>query len=170
MTEPEKDYRLYLLCRNDLPSLNPGKMAAQAAHSANQFVFELYERIAELKAGSGDTKKECAMRYIEDGYLVWRNSTKQGFGTTITLSLNYHDMVQAVNAAKSLHFPAGITHDPEYPFMVDSEVAALLAANGLTIIPRGNQFIALRPEDTGGYIFGDAEELRPLLGRFPLFP
>lgn len=56
------DY-LYIVMRNDLPSLNPGKLAAQAAHVANVAVKR------------GDRK--IVRR--------WERQTTQSFGTTIVL-------------------------------------------------------------------------------------
>ena len=32
---------LYILCRNDLASLNPGKMAAQVAHAGMDFILAI---------------------------------------------------------------------------------------------------------------------------------
>lgn len=55
---------LYLVMRNDLPSLNPGKLAAQAAHCANACV-------AAMK-GSAILRE-------------WQRETPQSFGTTIVL-------------------------------------------------------------------------------------
>lgn len=55
---------LYLVMRNDLPSLNPGKLAAQAAHCANACVAKM---------------KNTAL------LLQWQRQSKQSFGTTIVL-------------------------------------------------------------------------------------
>ena len=60
------EYKLYLLVRNDLISMNIGKAIAQAAHAANQFAF---------KHGVNEHVK----RWQSEG---------DGFGTTITLSVD----------------------------------------------------------------------------------
>lgn len=55
---------LYLIMRNDLPSLNPGKLAAQAAHCANACVARM--------------RGHKALR-------AWERQSRQSFGTTIVL-------------------------------------------------------------------------------------
>jgi len=35
------DLILYILLRNDMASMNPGKAAAQACHAANMFTWEM---------------------------------------------------------------------------------------------------------------------------------
>lgn len=55
---------LYLIMRNDLRSLNPGKLAAQAAHCANACVAKM--------------KGHKALR-------EWEKESRQSFGTTIVL-------------------------------------------------------------------------------------
>lgn len=57
---------LYLIMRNDLPSLNPGKLAAQAAHCANACVAKMENTNPSL-------------------LLQWQGQSKQTFGTTIVL-------------------------------------------------------------------------------------
>ena len=56
---------LYILMRNDMDSLNPGKGMAQAAHASNHFMF--------WNSDDMEFKKWCSYR---------------AFGVTIVLSVN----------------------------------------------------------------------------------
>lgn len=100
---------LYVLMRNDLASLNCGKMAAQATHAANQMVFE---------AKSGDEK-------LTNLLASWEASTGHGFGTCIVLGVDEVQMRETVDVARDLGLHCGITHDPSYPLM-DGKVLHLL--------------------------------------------
>ena len=66
----------YIIVRNDLNSMTPGRAAAQAAHAANQC-----QTFCDRSAG----------------YLVeqWQQQTDLGFGTTIVLQANYA-MIQLI--------------------------------------------------------------------------
>jgi peptidyl-tRNA hydrolase len=89
-------YRLYILMRNDLNSLNPGKACAQAAHAANMAVSRcpstLFDHLSE-----------------------WERETGDGFGTTIVLGVNEQELYETINAAISSDMHAGTVHDPSYP-------------------------------------------------------
>lgn len=151
---------LYLLIRKDLPSLNPGKAVAHGAHAANQFTFEANAAMAERVSG------------WQVQYDRWINSTPSGFGTTITLHVNYHELRAAVKVAKALGFRAGETYDPSYPYETTHEIARLIQhPEEFPPVPRGNgTVVCFRRELTAGYVFGDKDELRPVLGNFPLMP
>ena len=95
---PEKEPALYILMRSDLDSLNPGKMVAQGAHAANQFVAKL--------------SKDHSIYPL---YEQWRTSTPDGFGVTLCLDVTGEELPLVVNAAQSCGFAAGVTHDPSYP-------------------------------------------------------
>lgn len=131
---------LYILMRSDMDSLNPGKACAQAAHAANQFVFELHQ------AG---TRVPADQVIKEDMYSRWAESTGKGFGTTITLDVDGETLPKIVQFARLAGFLAGVTHDPSYP-LLDGDTVHLL------------------PLDTCGYIFGDKVTLEPLLRQFNL--
>lgn len=82
-------------------------------------------------------------------YGQWANSTPDGFGTTITLDVTGDILPMVVEFAKQAGFYAGVTHDPSYPL-------------------RDGAVLHLLPLDTCGYIFGDKENLKPLLMQFEL--
>lgn len=104
MDFPSPTPYLYILMRSDLDSLNPGKMVAQGAHAANQFVFEM---------------DSSAL------FEQWQTSTPQGFGVTITLDVSGEQLPLVVDAAKRMNLTAGVTHDPSYPLQ-DGAVTHLL--------------------------------------------
>jgi len=142
--EPEP--YLYILMRSDLDSLNPGKMVAQGAHAANQFVHELEPAIAQV-GDQGQNAPKVMQRHVAL-YRQWSSSTPQGFGVTITLDVTGAQLPIIVDAAK-LYFAAGVTHDPSYP-LLDGAVLHLL------------------PLDTCGYVFGDKSKLEALLSHYKL--
>lgn len=134
MIEKPIEYTLFILIRTDVPSMTMGKRMAQVAHAANHFVHE-----SEWHAG------RSAAVGVDD----WQNSTPQGFGVTIVKSVNEREMRAAVELAKKAGYPAGITHDPNYPSS-----------------DPGHTY----PLDTAGWVFGDPKELNILLYQFPLHP
>jgi len=95
--------RLYILIRNDLPSLNPGKAVAQASHAVSQFMTKFPK----------ESKKWC--------------SEADGFGTTITLEGELND-IQNFMAHTVYHkgFCCGDIEDPTYPFYLQKEIIPYL--------------------------------------------
>ena len=110
---------LYILCRQDIGSMAniAGLLAAQVAHSANQCVYE---------AGT-----PAEVNLVRE----WEEQTGDGFGTTITLSVEGRTLADKIALAKLHKIHAGITHDPTFPVR-DGDVTHLV------------------PVDTCGYVFG----------------
>ena len=133
---------LYLLMRDDLTSLNCGKLAAQASHASNAFV----KRELEFICSTHDFGRSWDFAH-------WENSTDQGFGTVLVLAVNEIQMRTAVDVASKLGFPSEVIHDPTYPLR-DGDTCHFL------------------PLDTGSYIFGDKNDpmLGAVVGNFPLYP
>ena len=150
---------LYILMRNDLDSLNPGKMVAQGAHAANQFTFQMghLERWLARTQDSTLDPPEAPVPLVKQRqwrlYDQWVGSTKSGFGVTITLGVTEAQLRAVVGHIKAVDGPmcADITHDPTYP-LVDGKITHLI------------------PLDTCGYVFGEKDELRIVLGQFNLLP
>lgn len=138
----ERDPYLYILVRNDLDSMNCGKMVAQGCHAANQMVFEF----SKFKSSLNDSEQKLWSDLFES----WELSAN-GFGVTISLGVNEREMRTAIMVAKALGLHAGITHDPSYP-LIDGQVCHLL------------------PLDTCAYIFADKKDCYPVIGRFSLLP
>lgn len=93
---------LYILMRNDMDSLNPGKMVAQGAHAANQFTAFMDRQFDQ------STDSTCAM------YHEWLEQGKD-FGTTICLGVDGATLSGVVQFLRRAGFPAEVTHDPSYP-------------------------------------------------------
>lgn len=138
MTDPV----LYILMRNDLASMNPGKAMAQASHASNAFV----KHVESLEDGCPEAQCIC-MSY------AWKNETPQGFGTVLVLGLNEDQMNSVVKVAQTLNFVSGVINDPSYP-LVDGDTV---------------HFMNL---DTCGYVFGDKNDpvLVAILQNFNLHP
>ena len=136
---------LYILVRNDLASLNPGKAIAQACHAANQMMHTFPGFLDDLT----DRGNIADHRRWAELYNEWILSAK-GFGTTISLSVNEKEMRQSVKVAQGFGLHAGITHDPSYPLM-------------------DGQTLHLIPLDTCAFIFADKDDCW-FLNRFSLVP
>lgn len=105
------DYRLYILMRTDLASMNPGKAVAQGAHAANQCVQEIR-----------DSGSSAHIAMLD----AWEDQTRHGFGTTITLSVDERTMREAIECSQDVQdLWAGIVHDPTYPLR-DGQVVHLI--------------------------------------------
>ncbi len=145
---------LYILMRTDLESMNPGKSVAQGCHAANQFVHEVEKCRNDIDGTSiQGTPKDVFPEEVEniEMYDYWATRTGDGFGTTICLDVNEDILRRVIATGKNMGMFAGITHDPTYPLR-DGEVTHFI------------------PLDTCGFIFGDKDELKILLGQFNLMP
>lgn len=145
-------HRLYILVRNDLPSMNPGRAMAQAAHAANQLVFEY-------------GKRQQIIDWQED----------RGFGTTICLVTDKPTIVSRIARAKKFGHIAGLTYDPTYKYSVDKEVADSIPSNTFSaepIVKDTGLVILFRNELTCGYVFihEDHPDKDTLVGGLPLHP
>lgn len=145
---------LYILMRTDLESMNPGKAVAQGAHAANQFVHVVEKMRNDIDGASiqGRPMDVFPEEYENiEMYDYWATRTGDGFGTTICLDVDDNILHRVINAGESMGMIAGVTHDPSYPLR-DGNVTHFL------------------PLDTCGFIFGDKDELKILLGQFNLMP
>ena len=86
--------RLYIIMRSDLWDMNPGKLAAQAAHA--QADFEEWARDQDY-----DT---------QDRIREWRED--RSFGVTIVLSATKDEILSVTNTDFG-----GVVIDPTYPWM-----------------------------------------------------
>lgn len=152
MKKRKPTHRLYILMRNDLPSMNAGRKMAHAAHAANQFTFE---------CGNTDIRN-------------WQHDA-QGFGTTICVSVNREQLETVVKSAKKKGWPAGLVYDPEYGYSLHEEIAELIDRRTFTadvIIKEDGRWVLFRKELTCGYLFvaDDNTEREELVGALPLHP
>ena len=156
----DKDLAVYVLVRNDLPSMNPGKMAAQVHHAGVQMMVYLQR-----------WKSSLVEEYINAGI---ENGAKD-FNTTLVLSASLTQIQNAVGIAeKIVGVPCSIVEDPSYPFFVDPELAPFVAKDtGVTRVgPAGNRELFVRPEITCGWILLDRNDpvMRSIVGAMPLHP
>jgi hypothetical protein len=89
--------RLYIIMREDIPDMNPGKGMAQAAHAQSNF-----DEYIDNNCGLGDV--------LWNNVLAWKED--RSFGTTLVLSATLNDMERIhVELAHS-----DLTTDPTYPW------------------------------------------------------
>lgn len=142
-----RDYRLYILMRNDLPSLSVGRAAAQASHAANAFIHEWGSR--------GDVNE-------------WQRQTKQGFGTAIVLGAP-KECIE--NILRSRVIPQGWVIDPDYVVSVSVELHPYIKGVFKEISETDpTKMLIHRKEKTCAYVFGLKEDLEHLVGELPLYP
>ena len=144
---------LYILMRTDLPSLGVGRAAAQASHASNAFIH----RFGTLAAAT-----------------EWSQSTPQGFGTAIVLGTTLDELRFLLDKAGNTGFLGEAIIDPDYAISISSELVPFLdkSSRNFTIEPSATdpkKVILHRSETTCGYIFGNKEQLQPLLGDIPLY-
>lgn len=149
---------LYLLMRNDLVSMNNGKMMAHAAHASNQFTYN-----ANIESSAEKTAWDDVM------YDRWLHEAN-GFGTTISLSVSMQEMELVIAQATSSGFLAQPVVDPEYPYILHQEYANLIAhpEDHPPSPIGGGMMMCIREETTCGFVFGDKDLLRPIVGHLPL--
>ncbi len=127
---------LYLVMRNDIESLNPGKLAAQAAHCANAAVA---------------AARRSKNRNVRAALKQWEKESKQDFGTTIVLAapVEFFDAMQD----KRCH-----VYDDTYPAVIPRDVAELLDGEGSqrwSIHIGSRRCAILRRELVGCYALAD---------------
>lgn len=172
---------LYLIMRGDMPSMNPGKLAAQAAHGASMF----HERARNFKdtLPPDTTAEELGYKHWFVGYSNWVASAKD-FGTTIVLTATKDEIFNvrgsysfASVAQDTNDFVCDTIVDPSYPFTMETEIYNYLNRSDFASemfqnasdLGNGRTF-ATRNEMTGFWIFGDKEALAPYIGHLKLYP
>lgn len=142
--------RLYILMRNDLPSMSPGRAMAQASHAANAFIGK-YGHRKDVKA--------------------WQKETGQYFGTAIVLAASASDIKDVL---LNLREPNDFIVDPEYGVKTTKELLDLMhplrILSKMSIVNPDGTAIVFKREMTCAYVFGTKSALDPILGRFKLHP
>lgn len=104
MENREFEPRLYIIMREDLWDMNPGKGMAQAAHA--QAEFDAYiERYVETHEGLNEFDEDLIPSVTQ-----WKE--RRTFGTTLVLSAPLTDMGMITFNVK--HY--GYVEDPTYPY------------------------------------------------------
>lgn len=159
--DAKPDLAVYVLARTDLPSMNPGKLAAQVQHSGVQMMSKFADH-------------PMVKQYIADGLAQGADH----FNTTIVLGAT---MAQ-LRGVRSTYgwdyvFPVkGSIVDPSYPFFVENqEIADLVSANGQSTIIKtidDGRVLMTRQETTCIWCLVDRNmpEVSELLGHLKLYP
>jgi len=149
------EYRLYIMMRSDLASLNPGKAMAQAAHAANSLTAEWPDSLGVKEYSNRDTP----------------------FGTAIVLSVDKDTLLDRIKRAQMRMgtVPYGPVWDTTYPFNTTTEIAALIPKRTLTaptIVKDDGRAVCFRKEITCGYVFvaAGSTDAAELVGDLPLHP
>lgn len=127
--------RLYILIRNDLPSLNYGKAIAQASHAVSQFL----------------TKYPESKNWCEEA---------DGFGTTIVMEGSKRDIDSVMERIIGIK---GKIIDPTYPFRLQKEIIPYLKEDAditydLETMDKYGMVDATRSAHTVSWIYVDKEE------------
>ena len=152
----DQDLAVYVLIRNDLPSLNAGKAAAQVHHAGVQMIVT-------------HSDHDLVKSYVSSGTAQGAD----GFNTTLTLSANIDQIKTAIARLQHLDALFNVVIDPTYPFLVDREVAPLLEANTSVTRVGGNgaMELFLRQELTCAWALGDRNDavFKSVFENLPLF-
>ena len=159
ITTKQPESILYILIRNDLPSMSTGKAMAQASHASNAFIKH-YGNLSNAKE--------------------WESQTGDGFGTVIVLSASslqidvaFKSLEDPTSTLFNYELPHGKIIDPSYPYIVNSEIAELIDKKCHTVVPipkSDGNVVLHRKEFTCAYVFGTKEELKNVIGHLPLHP
>ncbi len=134
---------LYILVRTDMESMGRGRAMAQATHASNQFIYEC------LTQPLFDRKDFDNIEYKD--ILNWQEEAN-GFGTTIILEVfDYEELKELIDNADHQGFPSNLVIDPEYH------------------IQDGDMYHIVPDVVTCGYIFGNKDKLKSLLGELKLY-
>lgn len=141
----------YLLMRNDLESMTPGKLAAQASHVTNAFME--------------DIKNHCNNDLLNEMFCKWTEKTEQGFGTAICLSVNKEEiqdikkwLLEYTSKSPNSCGVFNMVYDPTYPHKIPKSVAddLLLRLNNIDHID-AQKGIYTKNELVAAYMFVDSE-------------
>jgi len=145
MEENTRDLVVYVLLRTDLPSMNPGKAAAQVHHAGVQMMAR-------------HSRSQLVQDYVTDGLAQGAVS----FNTTLVLGATMQDITDRRLAAEAVGDDSIVFNtitDPSYPFLVENmEIAALIPQDASTKIIRvldNGKVLMVRPEVTCAWFCGD---------------
>lgn len=159
--DAKPDLAVYVLARTDLPSMNPGKLAAQVHHAGVQMMSLFAEH-------------PMVQQYVAHGVTQGADH----FNTTIVLGASI-DQIRGLSCTYGWDYVIpvkGSIVDPSYPFFVENqEVADLVAANGKSTVIKtmdDGRVLMTRQETTCIWCLVDRNkpEVAELLGHLKLYP
>ena len=161
--KPKKDLTVYVLVRNDIPSMNPGKAMAQVHHAGVQMMAK-YNHIPLVK------------EYVELG----TNAGAIGFNTTITLAATKSQIemiMDRLDIGSVFNAIGQCVIDPSYPFLVNREVWEWMMSvdpkiADVTHNANNGMMLVTRSELTCAWFLGDRTdpEFIDLFSVLPLHP
>lgn len=187
---------LYILMRNDLDSMNPGKAMAQAAHAANEFTAQKTIRMFDQDMNDhirrpymhsiihpglhSEERFRCKTNEFaeafEDLYDDWAvcppaEGRCSSFGTTIVLEGTI-DAIQCAVTDVRRNF-LNVVNDPEQFLTVNSSLEDLPLIDAQIIVDptypiRDGQVTHLIELPTCAYMFGRYGDLQHYVGLWPL--
>lgn len=104
--------RLYIIMRKDLYQMNPGKLAAQAAHAGTKFVFDVLDH--QLTHNQANPDNNGWSTELSTDMHEWAGD--KGFGTKITLEAKLSEMHDTTIAMEEFGLQTGMVKDPTYPY------------------------------------------------------
>jgi peptidyl-tRNA hydrolase len=145
MEEKIKDLAVYVLVRNDLPSMNPGKAMAQVHHAGVQMMFN-------------HATNPLVKEYVQSG----NAQGALGFNTTLVLAASREEMNNSILMAKFKAVCFCHVVDPSYPFLVESEEIANLIPQTDTVkvikVLDNGRVLMVREELTCAWFLGDRND------------
>jgi len=108
MNQKVIDPRLYIIMREDLQDMNPGKGMAQAAHAQAEMLAHM------------DEIDEVSETDLHNAFVAWTGSNRD-FGTTLVLSA---PIIEFKNISK-IAGHSGYTCDPAYPWCTEDGMVFL---------------------------------------------
>jgi peptidyl-tRNA hydrolase len=156
-----RDMVVYVLLRTDLPSMNPGKAAAQTHHAGVQMMGK-------------HVKRQLVKDYVGDGI----EHGADWFNTTVVLGATLDDIVQrkqAADLAGEHTVVVGTVTDPSYPFVVETmEIASLIPESTAKLVKQmpDGRVLMTREELTCAWFCGnrDHSSFRSLFDGLELYP
>lgn len=162
MPDAPPDLVSYVLMRNDLPSLNPGKAMAQAHHLGFQLMAKHHGHM-------------LVQQYEQAGVAQGADH----FNTTIVLGATKSEILQIQEKVRAMSARQVVSHevmDPSYPFFVENtEIADLIPQTDqvkLVAIMADGRVCMTRPELTCAGFVGDRNdpEFVQLFAHLRLYP
>ena len=156
---------LYIIMRNDLPSMNQGKAMAQASHASSMLV----NMLENSDDWFDNNTSEAIQHWLSEG---------KGFGTTIVMETSHiYNIKECIKELENQNivFASGMVKDETYPFLMQKELWRLLHPKvqselGIRIeenaeMDKFGMIKATRPETTCGWVFienGDDEQVKKI--------
>ena len=150
---------MYILARNDIQSMNCGKLAAQTSHASSA-----------LEHKFKDVSYNNELFYT---YNTWKSETNQGFGTVLVLSCDKYQLVDIIHKVSNKNnIMSDIVVDPTYPYIVNKEISSLIPFDYDTkerVYKEDGSVVMFRSETTCAYIFGMKNDIEKHVSHLELY-